>query len=89
MSSFVIAANRLLDGVSVWFQDEQIWVEAIAAAALFDDVTCAEGLAAARVDEVGNVVVDVREVEVDHGSTIRPIAPRERMRALGPVFGLT
>jgi len=81
MSLQVMTANRLRDGVSVWFAGEQGWVEQAGQARAYDDAQVAEVLAKA----ASAAVVDVRAVpaETENGLTV-PAERREKIRATGP-----
>jgi sulfite reductase (NADPH) hemoprotein beta-component len=81
MSVQVITANRLHDGVSVWFAGAAGWVERVAQAVAYEDGAVAAALALA----AGAPVVDVRAVPADseNGVTV-PAERREQIRATGP-----
>ncbi len=85
MSLHVITANRLHDGVSVWFAGAQGWAEHVDAAATYDDAALETALAAAQPADVAAHVVDVRAVPVTReGAHLVPVAHREQIRARGP-----
>lgn len=85
MSLQVITANRLHDGVSVWFAGSGNWAERVADAAAYDDAALEEALRAAQPEDVAAHVVDVRAVEVTRDETgLALVAYREQIRATGP-----
>jgi hypothetical protein len=82
----MIIANRLSDGLVVFFVSPGEWVEDIAVGALIEDGEQGEArLSEAKADEVRCLVVDPNliEVEVADGRR-RPTAIREAIRAFGP-----
>ncbi len=84
MSLHVITANRLHDGVSVWFA-ETGWAEHVGAATAFEDAALDAALRAAKPADVEAHVVDVRTVEVTReAGGLTPVAHREQIRASGP-----
>jgi hypothetical protein len=83
---YAISANRLLDGIVVFYAPGDAWVERLADAALFDDKTQAEAaLEAARAHEKKNVVVEAFVFAVKAGPR-GPAADhiRDAIRAAGP-----
>jgi sulfite reductase (NADPH) hemoprotein beta-component len=82
----MITANRLSDGVAVWFASSGEWVERVGDAAVFDGPGLAPGLQAAQVEGHQQVVVDVHEVPVTLGAdgAPQPVPHREQIRAYGP-----
>ena len=85
MSLHVITANRLRDGVSVWFAGAPGWAEHVDAATAYDDAALPGALAAAQPEDVAAHVVDVRAVEVtQEAGKLVPAAHREQIRARGP-----
>ncbi len=81
-----VTGSRLLDGEAVWLGAGNIWVEDVAAAAVFEGAEAiAEALAFAKAEEKRQVVVDVYplDVEVTEAGT-RPTHLRERLKAIGP-----
>ncbi|HUM07609.1 MAG TPA: DUF2849 domain-containing protein [Acidocella sp.] len=85
MSLHVITANRLRDGVSVWFAGGQGWAEHVDAATAYDDAALEAALGAAQPEDVAAHVVDVRAVEVtEEAGKLAPVAHREQIRARGP-----
>jgi sulfite reductase (NADPH) hemoprotein beta-component len=84
MSLHVITANRLRDGVSVWFTGNG-WAEHVAAASAYDDASLEAALRVAQPEDVAAHVVDVRAVEaVREAAGLSPVAHREQIRAHGP-----
>lgn len=82
----MIIANRLADGVVVFFDDNRAWVESIDAGALVDSEDAGSSLLAlAKIDEERCRVIDpyLIEVEVVAGQR-RPTDNREAIRAFGP-----
>ncbi len=83
----VLTANRLVDGIVVYWQGG-VWREALAAAEIFkeaaDAKTALEGAAAAVRDRV---VVNpyLFEVRFEDGVAV-PVKERERVRAAGPTI---
>lgn len=82
----MIIANRLADGVVVFFDAASAWVESIDEAALVEDEPAgAELLARAKRDEEACVVIDPRLIDVEIVDGRRqPTDHRERVRASGP-----
>jgi hypothetical protein len=80
----MIIANRLVDGVVVFFDAQHGWVEGIDDGLVVDSDAEAM-LALAKADEGRCLIVDPNliEVEVD-GGRLRPTAIREAIRAFGP-----
>ena len=82
----MIIANRLTDGLVVFYTDEGGWNVDIAEGAIIEDQTAEERMfAAAKSDEDACVVIDPNLIDVtlDDGSP-RPVAIREAIRAFGP-----
>ncbi len=82
----VISANRLTDGVVVYLDPRGIWVERLAAAAIFaSDPDCQAGLAKAAEAVTANLIVDPLAVDVsDESEERRAMSLRNAIRALGP-----
>jgi hypothetical protein len=82
--SQMIIANRLLDGLVVFWAGEAPWVESIDDGTLLE-ANAEEALARAKQDEDRCLVVDPNliEVEVEEGRR-KPTAMREAIRAFGP-----
>jgi Protein of unknown function (DUF2849) len=80
---YVITANRLSDGVPIYFAGDTAWSAKIGDAVT--DTDC-EGLLArsaagtAPIDTIGRLAIDVTVVDGD----IRPNSLKERIRASGP-----
>lgn len=82
----MIIANRLTDGLVVFYTQGGGWSVDIADGCVIDDEPDqARMLAAARADEDRCIVIDPNliDVTVDAGSP-RPVAIREAIRAFGP-----
>jgi len=82
----MIIANRLTDGLVVFYTDGGGWSMRIADGVVIDDeAEAARMLAAAKADEDRCLVVDPNliDVSIDGGSP-RPVAIREAIRAFGP-----
>ena len=82
----MIIANRLTDGLVVFYTPDGGWNVDIAKGVVIDDEDGEARLfAAARLDEDQCVVIDPNliDVTVENGSP-RPIAIREAIRAFGP-----
>ena len=84
----VITANRLADGIVVFWGQDGSWVEAIGASRLYDDAaSVAHGLAETKKGEDDNLVIDVYAIEVaDRSGTVTPVRMREAIRATGPTI---
>ncbi|MGD8341727.1 MAG: DUF2849 domain-containing protein [Gammaproteobacteria bacterium] len=82
----MIIANRLTDGLVVFYTDEGGWSVDIAdGAVITDEAAESEVFAAAKSDEENCVVIDPSLIEVtDESGSIRPVAIREAIRAFGP-----
>jgi Protein of unknown function (DUF2849) len=85
MASMIIA-NRLSDGLVVFYVRAGEWARDIAAGALIDDRARAEALLrAAKHDEEECLVIDPNVIEVEIvGGRRKPTAIREAIRAFGP-----
>jgi hypothetical protein len=80
-----LTANRLLDGVVVFWAD-QGWTEAFPEAELFSDAAAAAArLAAAREQTTRLVDPYLIDIRLDAGQPV-PASYRERVRALGPTI---
>lgn len=82
----MIIANRLTDGLVVFYQDAGVWCADIADGLVIEDQS-EEGrhFEAAKADENRCIVIDPNliDVAIDGGSP-RPVAIREAIRAFGP-----
>jgi hypothetical protein len=81
-----IIANRLSDGLVVFFVTPGQWAQSVDSAGVFAHGDAAEQqLALARADELACLVIDPNliDVEVTDGR-VRPTAIREAIRAFGP-----
>ncbi len=85
MSHAVITANRLTDGVAVWFGPDGTWVDTFAHATVFEDEAVKAALAAAKATIARQEVVGVYEfpVTLRDGRAVPPNV-RETIRARGP-----
>jgi len=81
-----IIANRLSDGLVVFFVAAGRWTRSVDSAAVFDsEEEAARQLEAARADEAACLVVDPNLIDVEvKANRIRPTAIREAIRAFGP-----
>ena len=82
----MIIANRLVDGLVVFWAAEGRWVEAIADGTMLDEGEPAEqALAKAKVDESRCLIIDPNLIEVvEESGQRRPTSVREAIRAFGP-----
>ena len=82
----VITANRLRDGVVVFWASPSGWVERLENAHVFTSVDAVgEALKTAQKDEFNNVVLDLYAIDVRVGSgPVKPLKLREAIRAQGP-----
>ncbi|MBL0373922.1 DUF2849 domain-containing protein [Rhizobium sp. KVB221] len=88
MTLQILTANRLSDGISVWYDVDGLWNESIARAEIARTKEDA-----ARLESVGkqafsaNLVLDVNLIDVEENNGfIRPLRLRERIRAEGPTI---
>jgi hypothetical protein len=84
----MIIANRLTDGLVVFYKDQGEWTVDIADGLVIDD-DAEEGrlLELARADEDHCLVIDPNLIEVSvDGESPRPTAIREAIRAFGPTI---
>jgi sulfite reductase (NADPH) hemoprotein beta-component len=85
MTLHVITANRLHDGVSVWFAGAGNWAERVAEAAAYDDDVLESALKAAQPEDAALHVVDIRAVPVTReAGGLKLVDYREQIRAVGP-----
>ncbi|MDX1562864.1 MAG: DUF2849 domain-containing protein [Gammaproteobacteria bacterium] len=82
----MIIANRLTDGLVVFYKAGGGWTVDIAEGLVIEDEADEEGVfAAAKADEDNCVVVDPNLIDVTvDGDAVRPVAIREAIRAFGP-----
>jgi hypothetical protein len=87
LSHAVVTANRLTDGAVVFQDNAGTWVEQIAQAAVLEGTALDAAVAAGKVSEHRQEVVESYPVEVDVREGIPvPVRQRERVRALGPTI---
>ena len=88
MSLQILTANRLTDGVVVWYDVDGHWNESIASAQVARSTEEAERLEAiGKAAFAANFVLDVNLVDVEErDGAIRPLRLRERIRAHGPTI---
>jgi hypothetical protein len=81
-----IIANRLSDGLVVFYVAPGRWTQAVDLAAVFESAEPAqESLELARADEAACLVIDPNLIEVEAADGhVRPTAIREAIRAFGP-----
>jgi hypothetical protein len=87
-TAHVLTANRLTDGIAVWYDRDGLWNEWIGRSVVADTKEETERLEAiGKKAYANNEVLDVNlvEVEVIEGQ-IRPLRLRERIRAEGPTI---
>ena len=84
----VISANRLADGIVVFYDALGHWAERLAVAEVFAGKAETEAaLLRAKADEAINVVVDVYAFAVKPGTTPpQPVTLRDSIRAKGPTI---
>lgn len=82
----LISANRLVDGIVVYWTKDSAWSETIVEARAFEgDASFESAFARAKGDEKANIVVDVVSVDVVlSDGEARPTHIREAIRATGP-----
>lgn len=88
MALQILTANRLTDGIAVWYDVDGRWNESVARAEIASTKEDAERLEAiGKSAFAANLVLDVNliDVEVNNGF-IRPLRLRERIRAEGPTI---
>ncbi|MFP6740755.1 MAG: DUF2849 domain-containing protein [Alphaproteobacteria bacterium] len=87
MTTQVISANRLADGIVVYLTDRGEWAEGIAQARVIDGEEQGEdALGVASVAAAASLIVDPYLIDVD--GERRPTSNRELIRALGPTVRL-
>lgn len=84
----VLTANRLTDGIAVWYDRDGNWNEWIGRSVVANSKHEAESLEAIGKEAyANNEVLDVNLVEVEEvEGQIRPLRLRERIRAEGPTI---
>jgi hypothetical protein len=82
----VLTANRLIDGIAVWFAPDNRWSETLAGAEIARDKAQEEKLEAiGKAAFAANQVLDVDIIDVEMvDGEIVPLRLRERIRAAGP-----
>lgn len=87
-TAYVLTANRLTDGIAVWYDREGNWNEWIGRSVVANTKEEAERLEAiGKKAYADNKVLDVNLVEVEEiEGQIRPLRLRERIRAEGPTI---
>lgn len=88
MSGQIITANRLNDGVVVFLDPQNRWVEALAQGGVWTDKDSAgEALATAKMDEARDIVVEPYLIDVvDRNGAVAAKHLREVIRAAGPTI---
>ena len=88
MALQILTANRLTDGIAVWYDVDGRWNESIARAEIArtaDDATRLEAIGKKAFAD--NLVLDVNLIDVEENNGfIRPLRLRERIRAEGPTI---
>ena len=81
-----IIANRLTDGLVVFFIAPGRWTDSVDEAGVFEaGETADQQLELARADEAACLVIDPNLIDVEvSGGQVRPTAIREAIRAFGP-----
>jgi hypothetical protein len=89
ISHQIMTANRLEDGVVVYLDAQERWVENLSAAAIAETKADAKFLTARAAVAVGERrVVGPYLFPVEPGAArARPLSQREHIRALGPTVG--
>jgi uncharacterized protein DUF2849 len=88
MTGKILTANRLIDGVSVWFSANAEWVENIHEGFVARHEEAIKALeAAGAAAQADNSVVDANLIDIEEGEGgLRAIRLRERIRADGPTI---
>jgi hypothetical protein len=83
----ILTANRLGDGIAVWYADGG-WVDRVDHAELAQDKTAEDRLEAIGAKAYAdNEVVDVNLIDADVvGGVVEPVRLREKIRAAGPTI---
>ena len=83
----IASANRLLDGVVVYLDEQGEWTPSLQAAAIARDSRAADFLLErARTESWGVVDPFLVAVTEDEDGTIEPLSLREKIRAAGLTF---
>ena len=87
-TAYVLTANRLTDGIAVWYDRDSKWNEWIGRSIVANTKEEAERLeAVGKKSYADNEVLDVNLVAVEEiEGQIRPLRLRERIRAEGPTI---
>ena len=84
----IVTANRLTDGRVVFRDRDGRWVEAIAAAAVFDLAAAKTAVEASQADVAARLIVEPYAIDVVQGAAgVVPRTMREQIRAAGPTSG--
>ena len=88
MALQILTANRLTDGVVVWYDVDGHWSESIARSQIARNKEDAERLEAiGKQAFAANIVLDVNLIDIEENNGfIRPLRLRERIRAEGPTI---
>ncbi len=88
MTGKVLTANRLTDGIAVWWSAAGEWQTRLQGSLVANDAEAAEALEAiGKRDYEANLVVDVNLIDVDVAEgSLKPQRLRERIRADGPTI---
>ena len=88
ISGQIITANRLADGVVVFLDPRNVWVERLAAGGVWTDAaSAADALSQAKQDEANDVVVEPYLIDVvDKNGAVAAKHLREAIRAAGPTI---
>lgn len=81
----VLTANRLIDGIAIWYADAG-WIETLAGAEIAADKSAEERLEAVGKKAFADnfaVDIDLIDVQIVDGAIV-PLRLRERIRAAGP-----
>ncbi|MCO6185894.1 DUF2849 domain-containing protein [Rhizobium sp. L1K21] len=88
MTAKVLTANRLTDGIAVWWSAKGEWQTVLQGALVANDDEAAAALEAiGKRDLAANLVVDVALIDVNVvDGVLKPLRLRERIRADGPTI---
>lgn len=85
----IMAANDLIDGLSVYLDKNHAWIKEYSKAVIVENEADAKALLAkAAHDEAENIVVGAYLIAIDIETGL-PVRNRERMRVSGPTHGPT